>query len=161
MCIGAIGAVVGVIGQVIGLAISIAQYREQKRKEQQNRLNAIAAANDKYAALARKADQEAKATSQKTFETKVEAVKKEAEFSVSAADAGVTGISVEAVERDAMAIQARREAAIFTNFETKRREISDQMIAAYHEALGRGNFNAPGPDTSRSSAQTGTALGRA
>ena len=161
MCIGAIGAVVGVVGQVIGLAISIAQYKEQKRQQRQNRLNAIAAANDKYAALSRKADQEAKATSQQTFETKVEGVKKEAEYAVAASDGGITGISVDAIERDAMAINARREAAILTNYETKHQEINSQLIAAYHEAMGRGGFNANGPDASRSSAQTGAALGRA
>lgn len=143
MCIGAIGAVVGVIGQVVGLSMSVAQYKEQKRQQQQNRLNAIAAANDQYASLARKADQEARAAGQKMFETRVEAVKKRAEYAVSAADGGVTGISIAALERDAMAIQARREAAILTNYDTKMLEIDDQLVGTYHNAMNRIGANAP------------------
>lgn len=142
MCIGIgaiLGAVVGIAQAAVGFAQAQQQAAAQEAQHQQNRLDAIAAANDRYAALNRKTLQEQEAASQQLMEKRIEATKAEATAYVASGEAGVTGLSVDALMQDFRAQQARREASIYTNFEYQRMANEDEADATYHQTVGRIN----------------------
>lgn len=142
MCIGigaALGAIVGIAQAAVSFAAAQQQAAAQEAHHQQNRLDAIAAANDRYAALARKTLQEKEAASQQLFEKRIEATKAEATAYVSSGESGVTGLSVDALMNDFRAQQARREASIITNYEYQRQGNIDESNATYHQTVGRIN----------------------
>ncbi|MGW8177184.1 MAG: virion core protein, T7 gp14 family [bacterium] len=145
MCIGiGLGAVLSIAQAGVGFIGAMAQYQAQKDYQEQVRLNAIAAANDKYAALQRKSDQEKRSSSEKLFEKRLEGIRKRAQVAQRAVDGGVSGLSVAALEQDFAGQQARREAAINTNFETKKQYYAEELISTYHQAVARIN-SAPRP----------------
>jgi hypothetical protein len=140
MCIGiGLGAVLSIAQAAVGFAGAMQQYNAQKDYQEQNRQSAIAAANDRYAALQRKSDQEKKSASEQLLEKRIEFVKKAATAALGAADGGVTGLSVDAIQQDFAGQQGRREAAIATNFETKQQYYGEEMISAWHQAVARIN----------------------
>lgn len=142
MCIAAIpaiGAIISLAQGVMGFAAASQEAAAQNAYHEQNRLNAIAAANDRYASLNNKTLQEREAASQELFEKQQEAMKARATAAVSAGEAGVSGLSVDALMGDFLAQQGRQSAAIQTNFEIKKQYNVDEAEATYHNTVGRIN----------------------
>lgn len=126
------------IGQAaVGFAAASQQAKAQNAYHEQNRLNAVAAANDKYAALGNRAVQEREAASAELFEKQITAMKTRATAATSAGESGVTGLSVDALEGDLLAQQGRQAQAIQTNWGFKQAHIEDEMDATYHQTVGR------------------------
>lgn len=143
------------VGTLVGAALSIAQMKAQadaeyERKEAanrhyaQNRENAIVAANDKYGAIGKKANQERHASATDLFTKRIENLKKKATALASAGEGGVTGLSVAALAQDYIAQEARQENAVVTNFDYKLGGLEDEADASYHDAVSRINSVQPG-----------------
>ena len=132
-----IGAILSIAQAAVGFAAASQQAAAQNAAYEQNRLNAIAAANDKYASISRRAVQEKEAASQKLLEKRIQGVKQRAQGKQAAAEAGVTGLSVAALMQDFEAQALRGEAAIITNFENKQTYLADEMDATYHQTVAR------------------------
>lgn len=142
MCIAALPALAAIasIGQAVaGFAAASQQAAAQNAYYEQNRQAAVAAANDRYASQANRILQEREAASQELQEKQIEAMKARATAAVSAGEAGVTGLSVDALEQDFLAQQGRQTQAIQTNFEIKQQYYADEMNATYHNAVARIN----------------------
>lgn len=128
------------VGQAVaGFAAASQQAAAQNAYYEQNRKAAVAAANDRYASLSNRLIQERAAASQELQEKQIAALKARATATVSAGESGVTGLSVEALERDFLAQQGRQAQAIQTNFDIRRDYARDEMNATYHQAVGRIN----------------------
>jgi len=145
MCLG---PVAGLIGTAVSAALSIAQmgvsqqrYNEQKANQraahERNRLAAIQAANDRYASVAAKSVDEDEKAHQKKFEKQIELKKKKATAQVSAAEAGVTGLSVAQLLGDFENQQARAMNAIETNRENVQTGLADELDVTYNKAIQR------------------------
>jgi hypothetical protein len=142
MCIGigaALGAVLSIGQAMASYSSAAAQAEDQNRYHEQNRRNAVRAAADRYSALARKADQEDAAASQKMVEKRVEGLQAKSKAKAAAATSNVTGLSVNALLADFEAQQARGEAAINLNLETRRKSLEDEADATYHNTISRIN----------------------
>jgi hypothetical protein len=141
MCIGVpiIGAVLSIAQAAVGFAAASQQANEQNAYFEQNRLNAIAAMRDRYTAVNNKLLEERTAASQDLLEKRVEATKKKATATVAAGEAGVTGLSVDALLSDYDAAQARREASVITNYNIRRGQAEDELDVTYHNTISRIN----------------------
>lgn len=132
-----IGMIASIGQAAVGFMAASKQAKDQNAFHEQNRLNAIAAANDRYASIGNKLNQEREAASQELQEKQIAALKTRATAAVSAGESGVTGLSVEALEGDLLAQQGRQTQAIQTNWEIKHAHAEDEMDATYHNTIGR------------------------
>lgn len=141
MCVGLpiLGAVLSVAQAAVGFMGAQAQADAQNAAHQQNRLNAIAAANDRYASLQNKTQQERHAASAELLEKKVKAAQARSKAIVASGEAGVSGLSVDHVLGDIFAQEGRQTAAIMQNFETRKQFNEDELTATYHQTVGRIN----------------------
>jgi vacuolar-type H+-ATPase subunit H len=139
MCIGLpiLGAVLGIAQAAVGFMGAKAQADAQNAAHEQNRLNAIQAANDKYASINNKAIQERHQASAELLEKKIKAAQARSKAVVAAGEAGISGLSVDAVMGDIFAQEGRQTAAIMQNFETRQHHNADEMTATYHQTVGR------------------------
>lgn len=131
MCVGPVGAV---LGAALSIAGSMAQYSAaqeaadaQNQYYMQNAMEAQRAARDAYVSQNTRLHQEKQAADQKTFETSVEALKKRGTARTSAGEAGVSGLSVDALVGDLFAQEGRQKVAIDTNYDMTRQDIISQM----------------------------------
>jgi len=99
--------VLGIIGMVASVGSSLAQgaaaqadYEARSEQWRQNYVNALAAARDEQNQLTNRQLQEQSAYVQKRHLSLVEQAEKQSEAEVSAASAGVSGISVENLVQD-------------------------------------------------------------
>jgi hypothetical protein len=139
MCIAALPAIAAIGQAVVGYVGAGAEADVTNAYYGQNRQNAIVAASDRYASLNNQALQERAAASQELFEKQTEALRTRATAEASAAEAGVTGLSVDALMDDLLAQQGRQRQAIETNYETRRNAIADEGVATYHNTVSRIN----------------------
>lgn len=144
----AIGAVLSIAQAAVGFSAAQQQANEQNAYYDANRKAAIAAANDRYAALNNKTLQEREAASGDLLQKRIEATKARATAKASAAESGVTGLSVAALMGDFHAQQARQEQAILTNYQIRRQSNEDEGVSTYHNTIGRINSvrQASGPN---------------
>lgn len=115
------------------------QYKQQMEVQRQNAVNASRAAENQYANIAIRAQQEDMARHQQESETNIEVAKAASTVEVAAAQGGVSGLSVDAVLMDIYAQQGRNEAALDTNQRMSRGYLEGEMKAA--EAGGQGQIN--------------------
>lgn len=139
-CIGLIPliSVIASIGSsVAGFAQAQQQANAQNAAYQANWRASIVAMDDKYAALNNNTLQEKEAASQQLFQKQVEALQARGKAATAAGDAGVTGLSVAALQADLEAQQARQFDAIDTNFQIKKQHNVDEGIATQNQAIAR------------------------
>jgi hypothetical protein len=139
MCIAALPAILSIAQGVAGFAAASAEASAQNAYYNQNRVNALAAARDRYASLANNTLQEREKASQELFEKQTEALKTRATAAASAGEAGVTGLSVDALMGDLLAQQGRQRQAIETNYQIKRQYNYDEAVATHHNTISRIN----------------------
>lgn len=104
-----------------------------------NRKAAIVAANDRYASINNRASQETAAASQELFQKQIDAMKTRATASVAGGEAGVNGVSVDALMGDLLAQQGRQMQAVQTNWEFQNAHDHDEMQATYDNTVQRIN----------------------
>jgi hypothetical protein len=142
MCIAALPllGMIASIGQAaVGFMAASQQAAEQNAYHEANRKAAVAAASDKYASQQNRILQEREAASQELFEKQITAMKARATAVTSAGEAGVTGLSVDALENDLLAQQGRQMQAIQTNWDIKQAHQADEMQSTYHQTVARIN----------------------
>jgi hypothetical protein len=139
MCVAALPAILAIGQGIAGFAGASGEASAQNAYYNQNRRAAIAAANDRYASLNNKTLQERAQASAELLQKQTEALKARATATASAGEAGVTGLSVDALQTDFLAQQGRQSEAIEVNFETARANNADEAVATYHNTIGRIN----------------------
>lgn len=115
------------------------QYDAQMEVQKHNAINASRAAENQYANINIRAQQEDAARNQQQMETNIEAAKAASTVEVAASEGGVAGLSVDAVLRDIYAQQGRNEATLDVNQRMSRDYLAGEMKAA--EAGGQGQIN--------------------
>jgi hypothetical protein len=139
MAMPLIGAALSIGQAAAGYGAASKQASEQNAYYEQNRLNAVAAANDRYAALAKNTIDEKMSSSQQLIQKRIEALKARSKAAVAAGEGGVTGLSVEAMLGDYEAQEGRQLEAIHTNFDLKKQRNVDDANNAYHNTINRIN----------------------
>lgn len=134
-----IGAALSIGQAAAGFGAASKQAKEQQAYYEQNRANAVVAANDRYAAIQSNTRDERMAASQQLFQKRIEALKAKSKAAVAAGEGGVTGLSVDAMLSDYEAQEGRQLEAIHTNFDLKKNRNADDLTATYHNTVSRIN----------------------
>jgi len=116
-----------------------ADYAAAKAHKQTNDRAAQQAAVDRYASQQLRIMQEEEAATQKKQEAKVDAMKARSTARVAAGEAGVTGLSVDALLQDLSAQEGRYDASVDNNFRITEGYLRGEMTATRHEAFARMN----------------------
>lgn len=143
MCIAAIGPI---LGAALSVAGAMAEYSaakdaaaEQNAYYEQNRLEAQRAARDTYVHQQTRINEEREAASQTMFEDSVKALEARGSAYTSAGEAGVSGLSVDALVGNIFAKEGRQHMATLTNYEMKRDEVRAEMEQTRSNAQARIN----------------------
>lgn len=139
MAMPLIGAALSIGQAAAGYGAAKKQAAEQQAYFEQNRLNSIQAANDRYAALSANTINERMAASQQLIQKRIEALKARSKAATAAGEGGVTGLSVEALLSDYEAQEGRQLEAIQTNYQLKKDRNQDDAISTYHNTISRIN----------------------
>lgn len=135
---------------VLGLAISAAQgvmqyqaqqaqYEQQERIYEQNRLNALAAFRDQQQATNIRQIQEQETAAQERMDTALEARAARATAMTAAGESGVTGFSVEHLMRDYYAREQRFNDRVDTNLDWTMQQLQLEKKQQGYRALDRIN----------------------
>jgi len=139
MALPFIGAALSIGQAAAGYGAAKQQANAQNAYHEQNRLNAVQAANDRYASINANTIGERKSTSIEMFKKRIEALKARAKVATASGEGGVTGLSVDALLQDYAAQEGRQIEALETNYENKKQRNQDEAIATYHQTIGRIN----------------------
>jgi hypothetical protein len=141
MCVGLpiVGALLSIGQAAVGFMGAQQAANEQNAYHERNRVAAVAAAGDKYASLNNQTLQHREAASDELLQKRIDALKARATAKVASGEAGVTGLSVNALLADFVAQQSRQEQAVQTNYEIRKMANYDEAVATYHHTIGRIN----------------------
>lgn len=142
MCMVA-GAIIGAVLSVAQAAVGFAQAQQQADDQnayyESNRRAAVVAGTDRYASINNQLLQKREAAAQEMMTKRIEAMKTRATAKVSAGEAGVTGLSVNALLDDLDRQHARQLAAIKKNYEWERANNEDELVATRNNTISRIN----------------------
>lgn len=130
MCVAAlplVSAALSIAGAAAGYAGAQQQAKQQNQLYLENAAEANRAAGDQYSALTHKSVQERNASSQQLFQNSIEGLKARSAARTAAGEAGVTGLSVDALLGDLGAQEARKADAIDSQYQMTRDSIRAQM----------------------------------
>ncbi|WP_127702632.1 hypothetical protein [Sinorhizobium medicae] len=144
MCVGAVGLAVAQFAMsaasaVVGYQAEQSQYEAQRQNYENNRIAANKAAVGQYATSQNKQLQEAKATSQELQNTNREALQARSTANVAAGEAGVTGLSVDALINDYYGQEGRYERTLSNNYQMQADYLRGEMEGVQAQAEGRIN----------------------
>jgi len=144
MCIGAVGLAVAQFAMsagsaVMGFGAQQSEYEAQQQNYKNNRIEANRAAVDQYASTQNRQLQEAKASSQDLQDLNREALQGRATANVAAGEAGVTGLSVDALINDYYGQEGRQERTLSNNYQMTIDGLRDEMTGTQRQAEGRIN----------------------
>jgi hypothetical protein len=144
MCIGAVGMAVAqfalsAASTVAGFVGQSQQAEAQQQYYKNNRDAANKAAVNTYAANQNRALQERKAASQETQQLQTDAMRARGTAEVAAGEAGVTGLSVNALIGDYYGQQGRYERTLDNNYQMQADYLRGEMDATQAQAEGRIN----------------------
>lgn len=144
MCIGAVGMAVAqfalsAASAVTGFMGQQQQYEVQQQHYRNNREAANRAAVNTYASNQNRALQERKAASQEVQNLQTEAMRGRATAEVAAGEAGVTGLSVDALIADYYGQEGRYERTLSNNYQMQADYLRGEMDATMAQAEGRIN----------------------
>jgi len=111
----------------------------QNQYYMQNAREAQRAAVDSYTSQNIRLRQEKEAADQKRFEDSIEALKRRGTAYTSAGEAGVSGLSVDALVGDIFAQEGRQAIAVTSQFQANRQNILSEMDETRARAQGRIN----------------------
>ena len=139
MALPIIGAALSIGQAAAGYGAAKQQANAQNAYFEQNRLNAVQAANDRYASINANTISERHSTAQEMMKKRIEAIKARAKVATASGEGGVTGLSVDALLGDYWAQEGRQIEALDTNYENKKQRNADEATATYHQTVGRIN----------------------
>jgi len=119
--------VIGAAQQVVGFMGQQQQYDAQAEAYKQNALNAQAAARDEYASTQNRLLQEREAAVQERTEASIEALSARSTARTAAGEAGVSGLSVDALLADYYAKEGRNSASIENNLSATQNYLIGEM----------------------------------
>ena len=142
MCLMA-GAIIGAVLSVAQAAVGFAQQQQaaddQNAYFESNRRASVVAGTDRYASLNNQLLQKREAAAAEMFNKRIEAMKARSTAKVSAGEANVTGLSVNALMDDLDRQHARQLAAIKRNYEFDRNNTEDELVATRNNTISRIN----------------------
>lgn len=144
MCIGAVGMAVAqfalsAVSTVVGFQAQSAQAEAQQQMYENNRIEANRAAADNFASTQNRMLQEHAAASQELQAANREAMAGRATAEVAAGEAGVTGLSVDALIADYYGQEGRFERTLDNNLQMQQDYLQGEMTATSHQTAGRIN----------------------
>ncbi len=144
MCIGAVGLAVAQFAMTAGSAVmgyqaDQAQYEAQQQNYKNNRIEANQAAVNQYAASQNRQLQEAKAASADLQDLNREALQARSTARMAAGEAGVTGLSVDALIADYYGQEGRQERTLSNNYQMNADYLRGEMEGIQSQAEGRIN----------------------
>lgn len=126
-------------GSVMGFMGEKQQYEAQQQQYQNNRDASNKAAVNTYTSQQNRALQERKAASQETQNLQIEAVRGRSTAEVAAGEAGVTGLSVNALIADYYGQEGRYGRTLANNYQMNADYLRGEMDATQAQAEGRIN----------------------
>lgn len=122
-----------------GVSMAAASEEASAREEQwkQNQINAWAAARDEQRQLTTRQIQEQNATTQKIQTSQTEEAIRTAEAEVSAADAGLSGLSLDSITREIGSRAAQNRTNAFENYRMTAEQLQAQKDATVTQAKSR------------------------
>lgn len=144
MCIGAVGMAVAqfalsAASAVVGYQAQAAQAEAQQQYYENNRIAANKAAVNQYASSQNRQLQETKAASQELQNLNTEGMRGRATATVAAGEAGVTGLSVDALIADYYGQEGRYERTLSNNHQMQADYLRGEMEATTAQTEGRIN----------------------
>lgn len=144
MCVTAVGMAVAqfamsAVSSVAGFMGQQQQYEAQQQQYKNNRIEANRAAVDNYASTQNRMLQDQKAASQELQQLNVDALKGRATAETAAGEAGVTGLSVDALVADYYGQEGRFERTLDNNLQMNADYLQGEMTATSHQTAGRIN----------------------
>lgn len=146
MCAPMLGMVMGIGQAVLSVASASAQhsaamadYNAKAAVWRQNVVNSQAAARDEQRQIITRQLQEQEKTSQKIHVSFLEEAQKRSTAEVSAASAGVTGISVDNILNDITAKSALNRSYAERNYKYVAQDITEQLQGTYTKMMSRIN----------------------
>lgn len=129
MCVtAAIGSfIMSAASAVAGFAQQQAQYKAQQQRYENNKKASNAAAVNRYASQQNQDIQERKAASEEKQKLNIKAAKARATAQTAAGEAGVTGLSVDALVNDFYGEEGRHERTLDNNYAMKHDYIRGEM----------------------------------
>jgi hypothetical protein len=132
MCVG--------LGAIVGAALSVAQavvsfsaaqdeYEQKAEQWRQNYTNSLAAGRDDQRQITLRMTQEEEAKSQKTTQNRIEGAEVSAEAEVSAAAAGLSGISLDNIMTGITRKVAMKQAADEATYQNTAAQLTTQLEA--------------------------------
>lgn len=139
MCNPIIGLGLGLAQNIVGFAAGQADFKAKEAAWRQNIVNSLAAERDEQGALLTRQIQEQSATGQKLHLSLVEEAQRRADAEVSAAAAGVSGLSVENLLRDVGSKAAYNRSVAEENYRMTAEQLTQEMRATETRAQSRIN----------------------
>ncbi|MEJ5084947.1 hypothetical protein [Brucella pseudogrignonensis] len=144
MCIGAVGMAIAQFAisaatTVMSFGAEQAAYKAQQQQYENNRIEANKAATDNYAATQLRMQQEQKAASQELQKTQTEAAQARATAQVAAGEAGVSGLSVDALIGDFYNQEGQYERTLDNNMQMQADALRADMDGTMHQTASRIN----------------------
>lgn len=141
-------AVMSIGSAVTGYQGARAQQKLQQYQYEQNQVNTNAALRDNYQSTQQRMAQESAAAAQQVEERKLQALKEQSTARVAAGEAGVTGLSVEAVLGDIAASAGRDVSNIQQNRDWSLEQLGSQLRSQRTQAAYRLGSVMPGQKVS-------------
>lgn len=129
MCVAALGAVAAVMQSVVSFAAAQEDYNNRAEQWKQNYVNSLASGRDEQRQLQVRMVQEQEAHAQKQQLTAIEGAEVSAEAEVSAATAGVSGISLNNILTGIGRKIGMKQVADSTNHRNTVLQIGEQLKA--------------------------------
>jgi hypothetical protein len=139
MCVALISVVAAVASSLVGYAGQMANYKAQQQYYEQNAKAARVATVNRYASIQNRQLQEHDAAAQQVQQSKLEAMKARSTARTAAGEAGVTGLSVEALLQDLSAQEGRYEASVAQNYQMNQQYLRGEMEATQDQGIARIN----------------------
>jgi GTP-dependent phosphoenolpyruvate carboxykinase len=130
MCFpGAVGAVVGIAQSVVSFGAAQSDYNARAAQWTQNYKNALASGRDEQRQITLRMTQEEEAFKQKSHQNSIEGAQVAAEAEVSAASAGIAGISLDNILVGIGRKTAEKQTADATNYRNTVQQLTTKMAA--------------------------------
>lgn len=139
MCAPILGAVVGIIGQIVSFAGAQQEYQNKALHWQQNYVNALAAGRDEYTQGTLRQLQEGDAYAQKTHMALVDEAVKASEADVAGAASGFSGISIDGLVYGIRREMAGNRYALQENWKMTAQQLQTEKQAATNRVQSRIN----------------------
>lgn len=134
-----LGFAVSAVSGVMQYQGQKAEYKAAAAAKKANDEAAQQAAVDRLASQELRRDQEEESAAQKKQEARIEGLKARSTARTAAGEAGVTGLSVDALLQDLTAQEGRYEASVDNNLKITDGYLRGEMKSTQHEAVARIN----------------------